>query len=432
MPFSIHSFPKAIVHIDGDAFFASCEMAMNPSLRGKALVTGKERGIVSSLSREAKALGVKRGMPIHEVMRTFPSVIVMDSDCESYSLFSKRMFEIVRRYTPEVEEYSIDECFADLTGMRRALNMSYERIAAKIKQELEAELGMTFSVGLGPNKSIAKLASRMKKGLLIVPAHTLHHFLRDIPVSKIWGVGPQTTAYLEKAGIKTAYQFAEKRREWVYAKTTKPHQEIWEELRGAFVLPLTTDAKHLYQSISKTKTFTPPSTDRTFIFSQLSKNIENACIKTRRHGLATKKIFFYLKTQEFSHRGLEITLTSPTANPNELVKLVGEVFDEVYRKNVQYRATGIVLMELSEETGIQPDLFGATLDLEKWRRVYATVDTLDEKYGKHTVFLSTSMNALRRKIKAGERGDTPHTGRELFKGENERQRLSIPMIGQVA
>ncbi len=431
MPLSIHSFPKAILHIDGDAFFASCEMAMNPSLRGKPLVTGKERGIVSSLSREAKALGVTRGMPIREVERMFPTVMTMNSDYESYSLFSKRMFEIVRRYTPAVEEYSIDECFADLTGLRRSLNMSYERMAQKIKNDLESELGMTFSIGLGPNKSIAKIGSRMKTGIVIIPGYSIHHILRGLPVQKIWGIGPQTTSFLEKQGITTALQFAEKRREWVYAKMTKPHQEIWEELHGTFVFPLTLDAKHEYQSISKTKTFTPPSSDRDFVFSQLSKNIENACIKARRHGLATKRIFFYLKTQEFSHRGLEITLTNPTASPNELVKLVSEVFDEVYRPHIQYRATGMVLLELEADAGLQPDLFGSTLALEKWRRVYATVDALDSKYGKHTVFLSTTLNALKRKVKVGERGDTPHTARELFKGENERQRLGVPVLGQV-
>ena len=430
MPLSIHSFPKAIIHIDGDAFFASCEMAMNPTLRGKPIVTGKERGIVSSLSREAKALGVVRGMPIKEVERTFPTVITMPSDYESYSLFSKRMFEIVRRYTPAVEEYSIDECFADLTGLRRSLKMPYERMAAKIKQDLENELGMTFSVGLGPNKSIAKLGSRMKKGLTIIPAYAIHHYLRGLPVQKIWGIGSQTTAFLEKNRMPTALQFAEKRREWVYANMTKPHQEIWEELHGAFVYQLTTDAKHEYQSISKTKTFTPPSTDRAFVFSQLSKNIENACIKARRHKLATRKIFFYLKTQEFSHRGLEITLTNPTASPNEIVKLVDEMFDEVYRARVPYRATGIVLMDLSVDANLQPDLFGATLDLDKWRRVYATVDDLDQKFGKHTVFLSSTLTALNRKVTTGERGDTPHTARELFKGENFRQRLSIPMLGE--
>ncbi|MBV9349854.1 MAG: DNA polymerase IV [Patescibacteria group bacterium] len=429
MPFSIQSFPRAILHVDGDAFFSSCETAMNPSLRGKPVITGKERGIVASLSYEAKARGVKRGMIISEARRVCPEAVILSSDYETYSLFSKRMFSIVRRYTPDVEEYSIDECFADLTGLRRSLNMPYERAASKIKQDLEGELGMTFSVGLGPNKSIAKLGSKWKKpsGLTIIPAYAVHHYLKEFRIDRVWGIGRQTSAFLAKYGIRTAYDLALKPERWVEDRLSKPYREIWQELRGKFVMPLSLEEKHDYQSISKTKTFTPPSTDKNFIFSQLCKNAENACTKMRRHGLATKKIFFYLKTQEFRHHGLEITLAHETAVPNELIRLIGNVFDEVYKEGRKYRATGIVLMDLFPEGRVQQDLFGATAGLEKWRRVYATVDMLDGKYGKHTVFLASTFTAL----KKGTGKSRPSAVRDLFNGENARQRVHIPMLGQV-
>jgi DNA polymerase-4/DNA polymerase V len=115
----INSFNNAIVHIDGDSFFASCEIAKNPQLRGKPVITGKERGIVSSMSYEAKRLGVTRAMKLSDIKKICPDAIILPSDYETYSLYSKRMYEIVRRYTPDIEEYSIDECFANLTGMRR-------------------------------------------------------------------------------------------------------------------------------------------------------------------------------------------------------------------------------------------------------------------------------------------------------------------------
>ena len=111
------SLPRAILHIDGDSFFASCEVAKNPSLRGKPVITGKERGIVSACTYEAKARGVKRGVSLREALKMCPDAIILPSDYETYSIFSHRMYEIVRRYTPAVEEYSIDECFADLTGV---------------------------------------------------------------------------------------------------------------------------------------------------------------------------------------------------------------------------------------------------------------------------------------------------------------------------
>src|SRR5262245_63328891 len=155
-PLTLHSFPRAILHIDGDAFFASCEQSRNLPLQGKPVITGKERGIAASMSYEAKARGVMRGMRLFEVQRLCPDAVILPSDYETYSLLSVRLFAIVRRYTPEVEESSIDECFADLTGLRRPLRMSYLQIAEQIKKDLDSELGFTFSLGIVPNKVVSK------------------------------------------------------------------------------------------------------------------------------------------------------------------------------------------------------------------------------------------------------------------------------------
>ena len=127
-PLTLHNFPRAIVHIDGDAFFASCEQSRRPALQGRPVVTGKERGIAASMSYEAKARGVTRGMRLADIHKVCPEAVILPSDYETYSLLSKRFFAIVRRYTPDVEEYSIDECFADLTGLRRPLRSSYLKI----------------------------------------------------------------------------------------------------------------------------------------------------------------------------------------------------------------------------------------------------------------------------------------------------------------
>ena len=115
--------------MDGDAFFVGVEVAKNPKLKGKPVVTGEERGIVSALSYEAKAIGIVRGMSIYKVKKDFPSVIVVPGDYAAYAKYSSMMFDIVRRYADDVEEYSIDECFADLTGLDRPLKMTYKEIA---------------------------------------------------------------------------------------------------------------------------------------------------------------------------------------------------------------------------------------------------------------------------------------------------------------
>ncbi|MDD5671122.1 MAG: DNA polymerase IV, partial [Candidatus Omnitrophica bacterium] len=144
-PISIRSFASPIVHIDCDAFFTSVEQALKPELRGHPVVTGKERGIVACASYEAKAIGVQRPMRIFEARKICPGLICLPSDYETYSLYSRRLFGIIRRFTPIVEEYSIDEAFAELSGLRRIYRTDYVQIAWQIKQSLQKELGLTVS-----------------------------------------------------------------------------------------------------------------------------------------------------------------------------------------------------------------------------------------------------------------------------------------------
>src|SRR5215472_13189161 len=241
-PLTLASFPRAILHIDGDAFFASCEQSRRPKLQGQPVVTGKERGIAASMSYEAKARGVTRGMRLADIRKVCPEAVILPSDYETYSLLAKRFFAIVRRYTPDVEEYSIDECFADLTGLRRPLKMSYLQIATQIKKELDTELGFTFSAGLAPNKVVAKIASKWQKpsGLTAISGRELHRFLDTLPVERVWGIGPNTTAFLHKHGIRTALEFAQQREPWVKRYLSKPFYQIWQELNGQYVFELAT------------------------------------------------------------------------------------------------------------------------------------------------------------------------------------------------
>jgi len=424
------SFPRAIIHIDGDAFFASCEQSRNPKLRGKPVVTGKERGIASSMSYEAKARGVTRGMSLWEIKKVCPEVVILPSDYETYSLLSKRFYTIVRRYTPEVEEYSIDECFAEITGLRRVLRMGYREIAEKIKNDLDTSLGFTFSVGLAPNKSLAKLGSKWKKpsGLTAISAPEIATFLEKLPAEKVWGIGPNTAAQLARHHVLTALQFAQKNEEWVRVNFSKPFQEIWRELNGEFVFKLADEPKTSYYSISKTKTFTPPSTDRKHVFSQLSKNIENACIKARRYKLAPSKVAFYLRQQDFRHTGIELKLSRPTAIPSDLINLVDEHFDEFFKQNTLYRATGVVLLGLEEDKVSQLDLFGEALKMTEMKKLYEAVDAVNKKYGKHKIFLGSSFLANKYSQHLGVRGDIPERKENMFLGETKRRRLGIPMF----
>ena len=426
--FSLHSWPRAIAHIDGDAFFTSCEEAIHPELKGKALITGGERGIVACASYPAKKMGIKRGVPLHEARKICPSLIILPSDYETYSLFSRRMFDIMRRFTPDVEEYSIDEAFADITGMRRVLHSSYEEIALKMKKEIERDLGITVSVGLSITKVLAKVASKHLKpaGMTVIKGRDIAQYLCDLPVEKVWGIGPATTNYLAKMGIHYALEFAQLPEKTVLKKFTKPTVEIWQELRGASVYPVTMEEKSSYASISKTKTFAPPTSNAEYLFAHLMRNMESACIKARRYSLAPNKIVVFLKKNDFHTVGSEAKLSRPCAFPLEFSGIIHDLFDSCYCPKDIYRATGVVFLNLETDTNIQYSLFDNPLQAEKIRGLYNVADELGQKFGKHTLHLGSSH--LIDKLGKGRRGSPTSREQTQLKGETRRRHLGLPLL----
>ncbi len=427
------SFSHAILHIDGDAFFAACEQARNPKLKGLPVITGKERGIAASMSYEAKRMGVTRAMPLWQIKKLCPGAVILPSDYETYSILSERMYSIVRRYTSDVEEYGIDECFADLTGLEKSFGKSYLEVAKQIQHTLFSELGFSFSIGLAPNKVLAKVASKWNKpcGLTYISQEEIDKFLCNLPCEKIWGIGPATAVFLQGQNIHTALEFARQSYWWARMHVSKPFVEIWRELRGEYVMPLSLLPKTSYDSIQKFKTFTPPSRDRKFVFAQVCKNIENACLKARRYDLSTSEVFLVLRTQEFRHFSAHVELKSPTNMPNEIIRQAESAFQKMFRPGVDYRATGVTLWNLSKTT-FQPDLFGEFENQEKLRAVFTQLDKASGKYGKHTVFLGSSFYAHKYSQHAGDRGDLPARRGITFRGETKRKRLGIPeFLGEV-
>ena len=431
MKHSLHlqSWPRAILHIDCDAFFASCEQATHPEYRGRPVITGKERGIVAAASYEAKACGIKRGVPLWEVKKLCPDAIILPSDYETYSLFSKRMFEIIRRFTPSVEEYSIDEAFADITGFRRPYHSSYENIALKIKTEIESNLGLTVSIGLSVSKVLCKIGSKWKKpaGLTIIPANKIDDYLIKYPIENIWGIGPRTAAYCTANRIYTALDFARKSEEYISSHFTKPHYEIWQELNGHSVYEIVTEEHTDYASISKTKTFTPPSSDPAYVFSQLVKNLENACIKARRHNLIAKSFTAFIKDQEFESNGMEAVLSRPSAFPNDMIGVLRQIFEKIWRGKL-YRATGIILTKLQPDQNLQLSLFDPPVKLEKLTQIYKTIDLISERLGKHKIHLGASFLANQKAQHLYDRGDIPLRRLNRAKGETARKHLPLPML----
>lgn len=426
-PLTLNHYPRAIVHIDADAFFASVEQALEPDLKDKAIVTGQERGIIACANYAAKARGVARGISLFDARKLCPGLVILPSDYETYGLYSKRMFDIMRRYTPLVEEYSIDEAFLDITGMRRVFRCSYEEIARRVQGDIARELGITVSVGLSLSKSLAKLCSKFRKpaGFTAVPGPYLHLLLQRTPLATVWGFGPNTVNLLESHGLRTAYDFVLRPERWVRGTLHKPGHDIWTELRGTSVMKVSTEELAPRFTIIKSKTFTPPSRDRDFVFARLMRNAEGAFMKARRHHLRVSRLGVVLRHQDFHHSGLEAKMNRATSASLEAAPLIRRLFDEVFEEGREYRSTLIALGGLETDATEQFDLFEDRLRIDNLRRISSAIDDVNARYGKHTVCAATALH-LSRKPPA-PRDDAPARRAAVhIHGETPRQRLGIP------
>jgi DNA polymerase-4 len=193
--------PPVILHVDMDAFFASVELLDNPHARGKPAVVAHDspRSVVTSATYEARAFGVRSAMGLTAARRLCPTLIVLEPHHDLYKHFSHQVMDIFRSFTPLVEPLSIDEAFLDVSGARRLIGDG-PHVAAEIRRRVLDETGLTCSVGIGPSKFIAKLASSSAKpdGVLEVDANRVLEFLHPLPIRALWGVGPQTAKVLER------------------------------------------------------------------------------------------------------------------------------------------------------------------------------------------------------------------------------------------
>ncbi len=411
-----------ILHVDGDSFFASCEVSIRPFLRGLPVVVGKERSIATAMSYEAKKLGIHRGMLVRDIRKICPHAIILASDYRLYSIFSARMFSILRRYSDIVEHYSIDECFADIKeaveeDMKKtgySASEACDAVGQKIKEDLEKELGMTFSVGIGPSKVLAKIGSKKNKpsGFCIVDALGSSEFLKDMQVGSVWGIGPGMSIQLGKKGIKTVHDLLEKDRRWIERECDKHVRELWHELHGVSVLKVTSHASadqssngfsHAGQagaaaaaeadqkSIQRTRTFFPASSDRFILWSEISSNIEEACSRARQAGLVARSVSFYLKTQEFTYHRRQCELRDPSNLPQEILTAMAPLFAELYDSRRVCRATGITLHGLRPAHALQESLFSAEEGKsDKLKEILAAADRLTRKFGSGILRLASS------------------------------------------
>ncbi len=214
---------RIVFHVDMNAFFAAVEQQYNPGLRGRPIVVcgnPKQRTVVAACSYEAKAYGIQNGMSIFEAKQLCPSVILVGGDPEKYVDVAQRIFAILVDFTPDVEIFSIDEAFMDMTRTCRWSDGNPEASARLIKQQIQQAYGLTCSIGIGPNKLIAKLASNLQKpdGLVVVRASEIPPLMERLPVGSLCGIGRKLTVLLNDMGITTCADLGRSSEAWLIAK----------------------------------------------------------------------------------------------------------------------------------------------------------------------------------------------------------------------
>lgn len=390
-----------ILHADGDSFFATCEVSVHPEYKGKPVVVGEDRGIAVAMSYEAKKLGVTRGMPVFKIKKQFPEVIILSHHFDLYHKISSGVYEIFISYLSEVEQYSIDECFAVVTPADIRLAGSARELLEDIKKDIETTYGVTYSFGLGRTKVLAKTASKLEKpnGLVVLlDEKDEEKALRKTPIDKVWGIGRQTVPRLLNMGIKTAYDFSVYPSEKIEKYFSDPIHILQKELLGESVLSVDSDADPRDQkSIQSTATFKPSSDDEKIIFAELSENVERACEHARGLELASNAVSYFAKNGNFEYRSGENKLPLYTNNPSVILNTIEKDFKKLLVPGEKIRATGITLENLRRKENIPNDLFGAQEKEEKKDIIEIVGDKIKNKFGQNALKRASSLRGSGRK-----------------------------------
>src|SRR5881398_3841650 len=353
--------PRIILHCDLDAFYPSCEIKRNPSLAGKPLIVGADpkaghgRGVVMSCSYEARKFGVRSGMPISQAYKLCPQGVYVRPEFEFYGEVSDRVMSMLRKFADRFEQTSIDEVYLDV-GDRCATFDEAIELARKVKTELKSAEGLTVSVGIAPNKSIAKMASDMNKpdGLTTVRPDHVKSFLEPLSVNKISGVGKKTTEFLQEHGVETIGQLrqipAKKLTDWF----GKGGVWLWGIANGIEETPV--EERPLRKSISVEQTFERDIQNKTMVrdaLESLSHEVHNRLLGEglwyRTVGIKVRFEGFVTFTREKTHTGyvddLEVI--------REYVTLLFREFEKDRRK---MRLVGVKLSDLKPAEGKQVKL----------------------------------------------------------------------------
>jgi len=387
---------------DLDNCYVSCERVFRPDLKDKPVVVlSNNDGCVVARSNEAKALGIKAGIPYFQLAKQFPDnkIVLFSSNYELYDEMTGRVVSLIRKEVPAYFRYSIDECFLYLNGMEGVdLKGWGEGLHRKIKQYV----GMPISIGLAPNKTLAKMASHFAKKYsgyrhccMIDSDDRRIKALKLYPIDDVWGIGRRYAAKLEAMGIKTAHDFARQSQEWVTAMFNNINiTRTWMELNGHDCVPNEELAKK--KSICTSRSFPGMISELDVLRTHVANYAARCAEKLRRQQTVAGIVGVFLNTNAFRQdlaqywNFEETRLITPTASSIDIVKAALGVLDKIWRHGYQYKKAGVIVMGIGPNSQIQQDLFDVDAEqIQKMRRLDSVVDKINRINGSETVVLGS-------------------------------------------
>ncbi len=370
---------RTILHIDMDAFFAAVEQRDNPTLRGKPVAVGrsaKSRGVIAAASYEARRYGIRSAMPTAEAQQHCPDLILVTPDHAKYRRVSKQIMALLAEYTPLVEQVSIDEAFLDVTGSLR-LHGTATRIGQQIRQRISQDFQLTASVGIGPNKFVAKLASEQAKpdGLLVIEPDQVGEFLAPLPVTALWGVGENTADKLHQLGFTTIGQLQQCNVDELVAQFGKHGRRLAQLARGQDDSPIHVGRDR--KSVSHEQTFAEDIKDGQFLRGKLLELSEQVGHRLRSHNLKGRTVTLKLRFSDFRTITRSTTLTESTNADQQIYRSASSLLDAVNLAQRKVRLVGIAVSNL--DTGKQPQLL-VTANSRK-SEVDKAIDAVRERFG---------------------------------------------------
>lgn len=373
---------RVIFHVDMDAFFASVEQLDNPELRGRPVLVGHDgsRGVVAAASYEARVFGCRSALPMVVAKRKCPHAIVVPVRGGRYREVSAQVFDIFERYSPLIEPLSIDEAFLDMTGTERLLGSPGD-VAQKLKDKVRELTGLAASVGVAPNKFLAKVASDLDKpdGLTIIPHDGVDRALAPLPVSRLWGIGPVACAKLADMGIRTIGDLKHANVKLLASRFGDHAHHMMRLARGEDERPVVSD--HEAKSIGQEQTFGQDVAEPDAVRAVLLEQVEQVARRLRKHQVFARCVTLKIRFGDFETITRSETRTFATQSTDELWVSASAIFDK-WRSSAfrPVRLIGMTVSQLSGDEG-QLDLYDNP-DREKRKKIDEVSDKIVQRFGK--------------------------------------------------